>query len=71
MCFVTALLLAISALIRGLVWWFCRNLNVYDLPVEEEQPGRELEEISRIQREPLLIEEIQPSEPEPEGITLS
>ena len=67
LCYVTALLLVISALIKGLVWWFCRNLNVYDRPAEEEQPGRELEEITRIQREPLLIEEIQRAEHEPEG----
>ena len=67
LCYLTALLLLISALIKGLVWWFCSNLNLYDWPAAEVETGRELQEITRVQREPLLIEEIAPAESNPEG----
>lgn len=64
LCYATILFLAISAIIRIIVWWFCKNLNLYDTPIVEEEPGRELEEINRMQREPLLIEEIPAGEVE-------
>lgn len=67
LCYVTALFLAIGAIFRALVWWFCRNLNLYDIPIAEEEPGRELEEMTRMQREPLLIEEVPPTPSEVEG----
>ncbi|XP_051170815.1 solute carrier organic anion transporter family member 2A1-like isoform X2 [Leptopilina boulardi] len=67
LCYATILFLAISAIIRIMVWWFCENLNLYDTPIVEEEPGRELEEINRMQREPLLIEEIPAAEVEEAG----
>lgn len=68
LCYVTILFLAISLLFKSLVWWFCRNLNLYDTPTEDEERGRELQDITQSQREPLLIEEISPTPPEIEEV---
>ncbi|XP_058794488.1 solute carrier organic anion transporter family member 2A1-like [Phymastichus coffea] len=60
LCFLTAGLIVISALLKIGVWFFCRDLEIYDLIVVEEQQLQEMKEMSQTQQ-PLL--QSKPDEP--------
>lgn len=71
LCFLTAGLILISALLKVGVWFFSKDLEIYDSTETEERQPQEMREMSQTQQPLLQSRTEEPNEAQPIGNLVS